>query len=430
MEIKEKGEGEEEEGIRIRGFHLLPRIESLTKKYHILREPQTWRDLCVKFKKCAEQAESEGAPPPIIVICGAKGMGKSTLGRYLLNSLLRSYNQVGYLDTDMGQPEFTTPGQISLHTLFSPILGPPFTHQNIPERSIYWGETSPKDLPDAYLHGINQLIQHYRKEMALFSHPSKGTQRFTSRGTPLIINAQGWVRGLGYDLLMAMLHAVQPTHLCHLISSPKGIAQRNNGIELPPGPWETMTLITVMDDAVTLPSWARWSSADRRTLSYLASMYQSPLNQWTLPIPGSEGILTAREPWVVPWSALHIWVSGVEVPTSQLLYALNASLWTCVGLGLIRGIDPVNHTFHILAPSLPPSMVRRVRGLVRGPVEGLPWCFGPVRHGRGGCVDAEGRRTPYVSGRGQEGLGTGVRRVRRNLMRKRLEGHVEGKSGV
>lgn len=87
-----------------------------------------------------------------------------------------------------------------------------------------------------------------------------------------------------------------------------------------------MTLITVMDDAVTLPSWARWSSADRRTLSYLASMYQSPLNQWTLPIPGSEGILTAREPWVVPWSALHIWVSGVEVPTSQLLYALNASL--------------------------------------------------------------------------------------------------------
>ena len=43
-------------------------------------------------------------------VCGSKGTGKSTFGRLLLNALLNVCEEVAWLDTDCGQPEFTVPG--------------------------------------------------------------------------------------------------------------------------------------------------------------------------------------------------------------------------------------------------------------------------------------------------------------------------------
>lgn len=36
---------------------------------------------------------------------------------------LSRHKEVAYLDTDIGQPEFTVPGCISLHVLNNPIVG-------------------------------------------------------------------------------------------------------------------------------------------------------------------------------------------------------------------------------------------------------------------------------------------------------------------
>ena len=58
------------------------------------------------------------SPPPIVVICGAKNCGKTTFSRHLMNVMLQNdthtYTKVAYLDTDVGQPEFTPPGFLSL----------------------------------------------------------------------------------------------------------------------------------------------------------------------------------------------------------------------------------------------------------------------------------------------------------------------------
>ena len=48
---------------------------------------------------------------PAVAVVGSKGVGKSTMARLLVNSLLEASPVVAYLDTDCGQSEFTVPGQ-------------------------------------------------------------------------------------------------------------------------------------------------------------------------------------------------------------------------------------------------------------------------------------------------------------------------------
>lgn len=57
---------------------------------------------------------ADSSTPPITLICGAKNCGKTIFSRYLLNVLLHRYSRVAYLDTDVGQPEFTAPAFLSL----------------------------------------------------------------------------------------------------------------------------------------------------------------------------------------------------------------------------------------------------------------------------------------------------------------------------
>jgi len=51
-----------------------------------------------------------------VAVVGSKGVGKSTLARLLVNSLLEVSPVVAFLDTDCGQSELTVPGQQPTHT--------------------------------------------------------------------------------------------------------------------------------------------------------------------------------------------------------------------------------------------------------------------------------------------------------------------------
>ncbi|XP_078164327.1 pre-mRNA cleavage complex II protein family isoform X2 [Carex rostrata] len=76
------------------------------------------------WSEAAEVIRSAISPPGLVVaICGPKNSGKSTFSRFLLNTLLRRYKRVAYLDTDVGQPEFSPPGCISLHIVDDLIKG-------------------------------------------------------------------------------------------------------------------------------------------------------------------------------------------------------------------------------------------------------------------------------------------------------------------
>jgi len=109
------------------------------------------RPMDVEAESAHPPAGASSTQPPRVVITGRKGMGKSTIAQYLLNSLLNRYlahahhtphaaltrrgrlwcvrySHVVYLDTDLGQPEFTPAGLVSLHVISSPVFGPSFMH--------------------------------------------------------------------------------------------------------------------------------------------------------------------------------------------------------------------------------------------------------------------------------------------------------------
>lgn len=65
--------------------------------------PPLWHQAAgeVQHTLAAAAAQGDGGPaqPPVIVVCGAKKVGKSTFARFLLNSLLTRHGCVAYLDT-------------------------------------------------------------------------------------------------------------------------------------------------------------------------------------------------------------------------------------------------------------------------------------------------------------------------------------------
>lgn len=69
-----------------------------------------------------------------LLLAGPKSAGKSSLLRFLINRFVtQSTNRqipprIAVLDCDIGQPEFTPCGMVSLTIVTEPILGPPFTH--------------------------------------------------------------------------------------------------------------------------------------------------------------------------------------------------------------------------------------------------------------------------------------------------------------
>ncbi|CAB4011216.1 Hypothetical predicted protein [Paramuricea clavata] len=60
---------------------------------------------------------------PVVLVCGGKNVGKSTFARYLTNTILNTQKPLYYLETDVGQTEFTPPGVISLTKVDAPIFG-------------------------------------------------------------------------------------------------------------------------------------------------------------------------------------------------------------------------------------------------------------------------------------------------------------------
>lgn len=65
---------------------------------------------CMQAAEDVVSAVRQGGCPAVAVV-GSKGVGKSILGRLLVNSLLEASPVVAYLDTDCGQSELTVPGQ-------------------------------------------------------------------------------------------------------------------------------------------------------------------------------------------------------------------------------------------------------------------------------------------------------------------------------
>jgi polynucleotide 5'-hydroxyl-kinase GRC3/NOL9 len=177
--------------------------DELQRKLTVL---ESHHALDIVVSRLSSDAESTARLTRVMAI-GAKSSGKSTFNRILVNTLVSkaSTSKVFYLDLDPGQPEFGPPGQISLIEVTTPLLGPPFTHPATAQSSRYRllrshtvAAMSFKDDPLHYVECAKELIRH-------------ADQRF-----PLVINACGWISGLGASVTCELAVATDVSHVVFL----------------------------------------------------------------------------------------------------------------------------------------------------------------------------------------------------------------------
>lgn len=342
---------------------------------------QLHQDYDVTAQAVLDAVKSDIVPPRVMFV-GAKNSGKSTALRYLTNRLLTTSQHVGYLECDPGQCEFTAPAILSLHTIKQALLGPPFTHLQNAEKAYFLGDVNVEDHAENYLKMMAALNRQYRDSL---SH------------LPLFINTMGWVEGLGLKLLREIARITQPTHIIHLVANdekPVAFFSQEKG------DLSYFSIPSVTDQPLLPPKQTLTIQAKCQIDSYQASS-QRELNllaafSTLLPLNSDAKRLTDIRPRVVPWSHVALHICHMSVPVNQILYAANASVVAmcttskeelercnvqkgseglrtltstpvseCLGIGIIRGIDPQKKAFYIL-PALSNDLLPKVNTLLVG----------------------------------------------------------------
>ncbi|KAF9115749.1 Polynucleotide 5'-hydroxyl-kinase grc3 [Mortierella sp. AM989] len=334
------------------GFH--PILEP-TDSIAALKIPNTWRDaMQALIDATVDENGGRVKRPPVSVVCGGKKMGKSTFSRLTLNRMLNRYRKVAFIECDIGQSEFTPVGMVALHIIETPALGAPFTHPRQPHRAFFVGNSTPKDNPDYYMACIKELVKTYYSEVSHTRSWEDTDDDYHSdddedEHIPLIINTQGWIKGMGYDLLLQLLDYTAPSHIFGFHSPSVGDSN------LPPtffsalkeqailtgrqNPTFCYVAAVALGDDSNLSPFTKYHPADHRALSLLSYFYlkqeQSSgselINDHNLVWDFTQA-LVVRQPWCWNWSlAKGVWILFDQVPPSQILHVLNGSLVALTG---------------------------------------------------------------------------------------------------
>eukprot|EP00916_Digyalum_oweni_P025543 GHVL01042057.1.p1 GENE.GHVL01042057.1~~GHVL01042057.1.p1 ORF type:complete len:548 (+),score=94.15 GHVL01042057.1:71-1714(+) len=157
-------------------------------------------------------------PLSVVAVSGAKGSGKSTFTRYLCNSFLNVHEKIYYLDTDIGQPEFTPPGVVSAHTVSRPIFAPPPYNQFCSEEiiSYFCGAITPSKDPHVYLRGVRECFKAIVSDLG--SNPTRPI---------IVLNLCGWTNGLGIHLMEAIVSICKVNLVVGIGWKPTSSGQQN-----------------------------------------------------------------------------------------------------------------------------------------------------------------------------------------------------------
>lgn len=137
------------------------------------------------------------------IIIGGKGVGKSTLVRYLINKNLKEFKKILLIDLDIGQPEMFVPQTVSATVITEPILGPGYLQNESPYKSYLFGDVNVLASPIKYLKCVLKLLKH-----------CSTCEEFKTM--PWVINTMGYNRGFGLELIVGILRALNPTDLIQI----------------------------------------------------------------------------------------------------------------------------------------------------------------------------------------------------------------------
>ncbi|KAK3671434.1 Polynucleotide 5'-hydroxyl-kinase grc3 [Recurvomyces mirabilis] len=395
-----------------------------------------------------------------IMAIGAKSSGKSTFNRILCNALStkQSARKVLYLDLDPGQPEFGPPGQVSLVEVSAPMWGPSFTHTASAEQTHYkflrshtLAATSFKDDAEHYVACAKELIRH------------------ADRRQTIIVNACGWVSGLGASVTRELADVLSISHIALLEPLDTSLVESLHGA-CPDASFLSLTRQSVRPSSRT-PAELR----SMQTMAYFHARPDHPAEhtRW------SSKVISTWRPWIVqydgPDAPLRAIVSCGQQPHPDFLAeVLDGSLvalvqvetslngdtlsWTqtnaretaegvaiqrtmgglpylpprpsgtsltldphnssCLGLTLVRGIDASQRTLHLLTPLADHTMASLLDSkqlvLVGGSFDPPEWALlEDVYAGEGNAKgDASLQDRPWVSRRERVGIEGAVWRLR------------------
>lgn len=142
----------------------------------------------------------------VAAVLGERDVGKSTMCRMLANALLSQHGRCYWIDLDLGQPEFTVPGCLSVAKVLRPL-----TTDLIPkdcwslEKSFFLGTTSIA-CPVAYATAVKTLCDYVS----------------ASGCFPCVINTHGWVQSSGRRGSLECLRRLRASHIYHLGKSRGG----------------------------------------------------------------------------------------------------------------------------------------------------------------------------------------------------------------
>ncbi|KAK4553407.1 Polynucleotide 5'-hydroxyl-kinase grc3 [Recurvomyces mirabilis] len=395
-----------------------------------------------------------------IMAIGAKSSGKSTFNRILCNALstTQSARKVLYLDLDPGQPEFGPPGQISLVEVSAPMLGPSFTHTASTEQTLYkilrsntLAATSFKDDARNYVSCAKELIRH------------------ADRRQTLIVNACGWVSGLGASVTRELADALSISHLAllepldaSLVESLRDACPDASFLPLArqtvrpssrtPAELRSMQTMAYFHARPDHPAehtrwsskgisaWRSWivqydgSDASLRAIvsygqqphpDFLAEVLDGSLvalvqvetspNDDTLPLTQADRGTTSKATGVERTNQGLPYLPSTPSGTSPTLDSHNSS---CLGLALVRGIDILQRTLHLLTPLADHAVASLLDSkqlvLVRGNFDPPEWAlledlYANEERAKG---DASLQDRPWVNRRERVGIEGAVWRLR------------------
>lgn len=142
-----------------------------------------------------------------LMVTGGKGVGKSTLLRYLVNRHLHQpYPRLLFIDLDIGQPELFVPQTVSCSIIDAPLLGHGLFLNKQPERAYVVGHVNIVMCAEQYARAVRQLLSYCR-----------GNPDY--QGIPWLINTMGYNKGFGLELMALIVDCVQPTDVVQIASN-------------------------------------------------------------------------------------------------------------------------------------------------------------------------------------------------------------------
>lgn len=276
-------------------------------------EGQGWEGVLDDFVSVCDSKEP-GEPGGTMLLCGGQDSGKSTFGRWMMNKLLSRYPRIEFVDLDCGQTEFGPPGIISVTSVSSPVFGAPFTHGQNPVDARFIGSASPKGDPAAFFQSVVSLLEHHRE------------RSLAGEQVPTVINTNGWVKGLGLQLILDTIRVAAPDMVVQLETS---VAGRNlPGLSpLPPRElqlWACPDPSSADDPKVAVLPAVRWDNLPQKGKSF----HFAPKNLRELALLSyfhSENV-DGTAPWRVPLDAVRLAAPPDLIPPTEVLRVLNASI--------------------------------------------------------------------------------------------------------